>query len=312
MNARRFLFSILFMPIFSVTVFSAWPEPVTISEVNSQYEEWSPFLSSDGLTLYFARVRTSESYYGRIFEANRDEPVGPFTTVRQVPGELNSLNGHVLCPCVSCDNLRMYYHTEQTGIGWNLMLSERSSTTDPWPAGIEIAELNALGKYVQMPRLTIDELTIFFQVLDRPGGQHDIWMAVRTNRNLPFEYTRNLTEINTSSNEGNPSISPDGLILYFMSDRNGTQQLFKTTRTSLDVSFSNIELLSTFNKPDDNSAHPSISSDGKAFYFVRSSAGNRTTQDIYVYYYSGDNNFYHNKLSTDSLYEIIEKTNGSE
>ena len=298
MNARKYLCVIFLISLFSDSVFSAWTEPVLVTEVNTEFDEWSPFLSFDGLTLYFARVRTSESYYGRIFEATRNEPAGEFTNVIQVPGELNSLNGHVVCPWVSSDNLRMYYHTEQSGIGWNLMLSERASINDPWPAGKEITELNSLGNYIQVPRLTPDELIIFFEILDMPGGQHDIWMASRSDRNMPFESARSLSEINTSSNEGTPSISSNGLTLYFTSDRNGTEQLFKATRTSLDMPFGNVEHLSFFDTPNGNSAHPSIASDGSAFYFVRHK---NDMQDIYVSYYYPDNSYFVDATNGDDF-----------
>ena len=48
-----------------------WTTPQPLLEINSVAEEWSPFLSDDGLTLYFARVRGPIGFYGRIWEANR-------------------------------------------------------------------------------------------------------------------------------------------------------------------------------------------------------------------------------------------------
>ena len=155
--SKKSILLILMVAFVAVPAFSQWSEPVLLSNVNDpSAEDWAPFLSEDGLTLYFGRVRTSKSYYGRIFEAIRDEPVGPFT------------------------NLRMYYNTQESGVGWRLRLSERKTTNDPWPMGIEISELNKLEKYLGTPNLTGDELVIFFQVLDKPGGQHDIWMASRS------------------------------------------------------------------------------------------------------------------------------------
>lgn len=293
MNARGFLFGMMVTAVFSASVFSAWTEPVPVTEVNTQFEDWSPFLSFDGLTLYFARVRTSDSYYGRIFEATRDEPIGPFKNVREVPGMINSLsNGHVFCPWVSCDNLRMYYTTQKSGIGWRLWFSERKTASDPWPAGTEILELNRMGSYLVIPRLTVDELTIFFQAYNMTGGvgEHDIWMASRTDRHLPFQYIRNLTEINTIANEVHPNVSPDGLTLYFASNRNLGQiyHIFKATRTSRDMPFSNIEHLSFLDKENKCSSFPNITSNAKTLYFIRYSPSNRATQDIYVSYYLPD------------------------
>ncbi len=315
MKASKLLFFVLIVAFFSTSAFSGWTEPVPVIEVNTSFEEWSPFLSFDGLTLYFARVRTSDSYYGRIFEATRNEPTGPFTNVREVPGMINSLlNGHVFCPWVSCDNLRMYYNTQEAGVGWRLWFSERKTASDPWPLGKEIPELNAVGKYIHMAKLTADERIIFFQGYDIPGdkGGHDIWMASRSDKSMPFQYIRNLTEINTSSEEAHPGISSDGLTLYFTSDRNGSEQLFKATRTSRDIPFSNIEHLSFFDTSNGNSAHADITSDGRTLYFIRSLNQGRAIQDIYVSYYLEEGESLENRLSTGILYEIIEKDDGNE
>ncbi|MHC4083985.1 MAG: LamG-like jellyroll fold domain-containing protein, partial [Planctomycetota bacterium] len=257
-----------------------WSTPVPVSEVNTQYQEYSPFLSSDGLSLYFARGMTSGYYYFRIFEATRQQPYGPFTSVNQV---LSSGGQHVFCPWVSQDNLRMYYFAQtENPILWQLKVSERASANDPWPLGSDISELNALGR-LQIPRLTADELTIFFDSPDILGeGSYDLWMASRPDMNSPFDDVTNLAGINTTSNEGGGSVSPDGLTIYFHSDRNGSYHIFKATRQSLAEPFGNVEHLSTFDTPGGHSVHPCISSDGKALYFVRTPTGEPS--DIYVSY----------------------------
>ena len=45
---------------------SGWSTPVPVLEVNTAYGDSSPFLSFDGLTLYFVRVDTDTFYYARI------------------------------------------------------------------------------------------------------------------------------------------------------------------------------------------------------------------------------------------------------
>ena len=262
-----------------------WTEPVPLTEVNSELaEEWTPFLSFDGLTLYFTRVRSDTFYYGRIFEATRQEPYGPFTSVKELDGTLNSSPGHVISPWVSPDNLRMYYYTESSG--WVLKVTERASDNSPWPIGTNISELNALGNRHQTPRLTADELTIFFcsyNMQDGYGG-YDIWMATRPDRYSPFGEVTNLSEINTASSDHAPFVSPDGLTLYFDSDRNGSYQLFRATRGSLNEPFGNIEHLSFFDTPEYTSIHPCISSDGTVLYFMRQLGDDRQSRDLWVSY----------------------------
>ncbi|MHC4312577.1 MAG: LamG-like jellyroll fold domain-containing protein, partial [Planctomycetota bacterium] len=259
-----------------------WTEPVPLTEVNTEYGEYSPFLSFDGLSLYFARGMNSSYYYLRIFEATRQQPYGPFTSVSQV---LSSTNQHVFCPWVSPDNLRMYYFAQtENPILWQLKVSERASVNDPWSAGSDISELNQLGK-VQAPTLTADELIIFFDSPDIPGeGGYDLWMASRPDMNSPFDEVTNLSELNTATNDGGPYVTSDGLTLLFHSNRNGPYQLFRATRQSLSEPFGNIEHLSAFDTPGGDSVSPNLSSDGSALYFTRQPGVDRSTRDIYVSY----------------------------
>jgi len=260
-------------------VMAEWTTPQPVTEVNTEREELTPFLSFDGKSLYFSRRATDGRYY--MYEATRPQPFGPFTSESQI----SNLGHAVYSPWVSQDNLRMYYHWE--GSRWLLKISQRTSVNDPWPQGTNIDEINQYGK-VHCPALTADELTIVFGSPDFSGGAggYDIWMATRPDMNSPFGNLRNLTEINTSSNDLVPYISPDGLELYFYSNRNGGYpQIFKATRPSVNGPFGNIEHLSVFDSPGGGSYDPALSSDGSAFYFVRKlDGGTPSTFDIYVSY----------------------------
>ena len=283
MRRRTYLLLLVAMGL-SAPALATWTTPAPVAEINTRTgEEWAPFLSFDGLTLYFSRVLTPTSYYGRIYQATRDIPSGPFTLVTEI-SELNRPANHVLAPWVSPDNLRMYYHTEES-TGWYIRMSERASVDSPWPQGVVLSELNALGKYIQVPRLTPDELTIFFHGSDIPDrvGQHDIWMATRPEKNVPFGDVTNLAGVNSAFHDVQPFVSPDGLELYFSSDRNGSFQLFQATRDSLDSLFGNVEHLSFFDVPGGHSNYPCLSNDGMAFYFTGQTGG-RSTRDIYVSY----------------------------
>jgi Tol biopolymer transport system component len=248
--------------------FGQWSEPVSVTEVNSEYADWTPFLSFDGLSLYFARGRTSSYYHFRIFEATRQEPYGPFTSVNEV---LSTSGKHLMSPWISPNNLRMYYFAQtEHPILWKIKVSERASVNDPWPQGTDISELNNLGR-ISDPRLTSDELIIFFRSPTIPGGLggYDLWMASRPDRASPFDTVRNLTEINTVAHDVCPSVSPDGLTLIFQSGTYGDWQFFSVIRQSLTEPFSNIELLSIPGIPGYTNNHPSLSNDGSTLYFMR-------------------------------------------
>ena len=144
------------------------PQPVG-GVVNTSADEGEPFLSSDGLSLYFER----SSDHAGIYQATRSTPSGPFTSVKEI------LVAGTYYTWVSTDNLRMYY----SGPGWNINMTQRNSVTDDWSMGTGISAPNALGM-VCSPTLTADELTIVF-VGGNPTGnagteQIYIWQADRT------------------------------------------------------------------------------------------------------------------------------------
>jgi len=317
MKARMSLFIAAMSGLLALcpAALATWTEPVPLTEVNTEYEEWAPFLSFDGLSLYFSRVQTYIPYCGRIYQARRNTSSGPFTSVIEI-SELNESGAYVLCPWVSPDNLRMYYNT-QSSTRWQLKVSERASTSAPWPLGKGISELNQISNRLVEPKLTADELTIFFHRAEPtgPGGQwqHDIWMATRPDRNSPFAQVRKLDEISTASDEAHPCPSADGLELYFVSNRNSNFQLFRATRESLDAPFGNVEHLSFFDVPGGHSLFPCITSDRRTLYFVKE-LGGRQSRDIWVsyititYYVDAANgNDDNNGLSLQTAFATIQK-----
>ncbi len=256
-----------------------WTVPVPLVEVNTSAREWSPFPSFDGLTLYFAR---QDGIGWHICEAKRDTPSGPFTTMEAVPGELDSSRSVVL-EWVSPDNLRMYY-TAINGV-FALQFSERKAADAPWPQGSPIVELNSLGRRLVMPRLTPDEKTVIFSASDIPGGQggYDLWMATRPDRTTPFGNVTNLRELNTPAEEHPGCITPDGLALYFSSNRDGSHALFRATRPTMNNHFDPPVHLWLFDVSG-FSLHPAVAGDGSALYFVAEQESDPNTQDIWVSY----------------------------
>ncbi|MGA2092711.1 MAG: PEP-CTERM sorting domain-containing protein [Sedimentisphaerales bacterium] len=242
-----------------------WSAPVAVTSVNTQYDEWTPYLSYDGLSLYFAQGYSNDSWEFQIFEAKRNQPSGPFTSVNKVYQSYS----HVIGPWVSQDNLRMYYHQETA---WTIRMSERASVNDPWSEGT-ILNLDSLNAPLY-PSLTADELTMVFDSAD--ADNRNIYLATRTDRNSDFNI-QYLSELNTSADDFHPTITPNGLTMYFCRD----DGIYSTTRASLSSPFGNIQHL-PINLPGMNIAQPKISWDGTAMYFCAAIPGQ--PGDIYVSY----------------------------
>jgi hypothetical protein len=275
---RNTLLSILFTLILSQSLAMAWTVPVPVSELNTGYLQDTPFISADSKSLYFSRADgPTSSNKESIYVATREDTSGPFTWVTKILSD----SYHARSPWVSADGLRMYYHNESSS--WTIKVSTRASTNDPWSVGSPINEIDQIGAVLH-PSLTVDEKTIFFDAI--VGGNRDIWTASRTDIYSPFTGLRPLTEIMSSASDGCSSVSPDGLTIYFVSDRNannGDSQIFKATRNSIDSLFGNLERLSAFDQPNGSMAgFPNISADGKTLYLCIGSPGRPS--DIYVSY----------------------------
>lgn len=259
--------------------FPWWSEPVPLTEINTAYHDKAPFLSSDGLTLYFARE--DEPGWGptRLFQATRASLSDPFDSVEEVAGLSDAVH-HVSCPWVSSDGLRIYYYTVEGGRRW-IKCAKRASVEVAWQPGSGLAALNARGS-VANPTLTRDELTIVFSGYDLSGGRGgwDVWLATRTEPNAPFGDIVNLTTLNTGATDAHPSITPDGLTLYFDSDRSGVFQIFRSRRSVRGGSFRPPTHLATLDTCAGNSAYPHLSADGETFLFTRRQLDGKS--DIFI------------------------------
>ena len=88
------------------------------------------------------------------------------------------------------------------------------------------------------PSVTADGLSLFFNSQRSGGyGHYDVWVSTRQTTGDPWGEPVNLgSTINTSSLDGNPSISPDGLTLHFTSNRPGGYggwDIYVTTRATV-------------------------------------------------------------------------------
>lgn len=280
MNVRTRLFSVVCLLVLMSfgTALGQWSDAEALTEVNSSHIDKSPFLSFDGLTMYFSRQSGPGWYYTRIYQATRSVAGTPFQSVTEI-SSLNYNGGHVDSPWVSPDNLRMYYFRTEPGSLSRIKLSVRGAVTADWPQGSNVDELNVLGRLAS-PSLTSDELTIVFSGSGLAGGigGHDLWTATRATRASAFGAAVNLTGLNTTSAEYHPSLSGDGLSLHFISNRNGTFQIFQAERSALGLPFGSPVALTEFEVPEAVLDYPFMTPDKGELYFTRDYGQGR---DIY-------------------------------
>lgn len=107
----------------------------------------------------------------------------------------------------------------------------------PWDPPVAITEVRSGGDEFG-PTLTPDGLTLLFTSA-RPGGEggHDLYQATRTSRTAPFSAPRNLTALNSPDREDGPTVSADGLTLFFCRGAGSSCQLYRATRADLTSDF---------------------------------------------------------------------------
>ncbi len=129
-----------------------------------------------------------------------------------------------------------------------------------------------------------DGLSLYF-CSDRPGGHGtcDLWVAARPTTSDPWQPPANLgSVVNSSAWDSAPSISADGLSLYFESNRSGVWDIWVATRVAKDADWgSPTNLGPTFNSqtPD---LGPCISADGLSLFFDSGRSGGYGMGDMWV------------------------------
>jgi hypothetical protein len=137
------------------------------------------------------------------------------------------------------------------------------------------------------PTLTTDGLTLVFASTRSGGhGSGDFWQSTRVSLNTSFGTPFNLgAKINSSANESSPTISGDGLTLYFASNRSGGEgdlDLYRASRTNILSGFGvPVSLGSAVNSTSQDAA-PSITNDGLSLYFTSQRSGGLGSNDIWL------------------------------
>lgn len=80
---------------------------------------------------------------------------------------------------------------------------------------VAVSELNVPDAKDEDITLTADLLEIFF--LSERTGSRELWTSTRASRSEPWQAPRLVSELNTNLTEITPSVSPDGLRIWFYS-----------------------------------------------------------------------------------------------
>lgn len=241
-----------------------------IAELALADKQGNPWLTLDGLTLYF----DSGTGNTEIFAATRPGRDQAFGTPVALP-ELTSTNedtGLVL----SDDGLVGVIGSSRPGSqGFDLWHVERTvaQATFMPPSLNPFAALNdSQNQYDGY--LLPDGLTVIYSESDGAGGNR-LRQATRSSRTVPFAAPVMIPGTGTISIEADPDLSRDRRVLAFSATF--PLQLYAAVRASPNAAFGAPFELSAINGPN-HDGDPAFSADGCELFFVSDRGGNR---DLY-------------------------------
>jgi Tol biopolymer transport system component len=272
--------------------FSEWSTPQNLgSVVNTESTDGCPFLSKDGLSLYFASNRPGAAGGNDLYVSERETTRGPWGPAVNLGPDINSA-ANELCPTLSLDGRLLFLVSDRPGGcgGQDLYVSWRYDKQDElgWQAPVNLGcDVNSSAhdftpSFIEHDRTGSATLYFSSSRSGGPGGT-DIY-ASAIGAGGAFGSPHLVEGVNTEFNDQRPNVHPDGREIFFDSDRPGTlgmMDLWVSRRARPSDPWSEPENLESLNT-DAVEGRPVISFHGKELYFMSSRAGGFGGIDLYV------------------------------
>lgn len=218
-----------------------------------------------------------------------------FEDAKNLSPTVNSINRDS-GPSVSSSGNRLYFASDgpfYVGLP-KLMVTELIDGTWQPPQLLDIPQETEYFAFRSSPCISYDERTLYFTRAILSGifiAQTRLWSSEFVNGR--WQQPRDLGDVVNDPDvivvTSNPSVTADGNMLYFSSDRPGGfggTDLWVSQRRDGDWQFP-ANLGATVNSPH-NDAEPSISADGNTLYFTSGRPGGVGSSDLWVTHRVGD------------------------
>lgn len=284
--------------------YGPWSAPINIGPpVNTASPECEPFMTKDGLSLYFTVLEDSLGKYQHIWVTKRSSITDPWEPPEKLSSAINGGDSENQ-PFVTIDGHWMYFSSQRSTPDANgvapfgrkdIYVSHRLNKREDfgpsgWQEAVNLGSAinSAFGE--RAPVIFEDDstgITALYFDSNRPGlGGSDIY-ASTLQPDGTFGAPSLVAELSSAFNDEQPTISRDGLEMYFISDRPGStigadgnrsRDIWVSTRASTRDSWGAPENLDAVNAklggPPVNSefydGRPSLSFDGETLYFYSS------------------------------------------
>lgn len=252
--------------------FGPFGSPVNVAGIASGFDDYSPSLSGDGLRLIFESNRPGTGGYD-LYEATRPDRGAVFAN----PLALASLNdaNNQSGPWLAGDGLTLYFTDDRTG-ATRLYVTTRATVGQPFEAPTLVPGLEMREGWG--PELSEDGREIFYGWF---VSDLDVYRATRSMPNAAFGSPALVTELNSAAFDGFVDVHPDGLDIFFESNRTGVNTVYTAQRGAIDATFSMPTEVSELASPA-NTGDPELSRDGTTIVFSSQRAGGAGAFDVWI------------------------------
>jgi len=206
------------------TVDEPFGPAVNVAELNTGYHEFSPTLSTDGLSIFFSSDRPGGRGDMDLWMATKPTKTALFGKPVNLGSPVNSGVGD-FCPCLSADGLELYFNSSRWGGSGScdLYVTKRATPNSSWRTPTNLGTRINSPRTEGNPQISADGLTLFYSSA-KPGGygEEDLWVVTRASTSSAWGTAVNLgPTINTSTKETSISIWDQGRVMFFVSGRPG-------------------------------------------------------------------------------------------
>lgn len=266
---------------------SEWSAPVNLGAlINTSFSEGAPAISRDGLALYFVSNRPGvpPDAFGDqdLYVARRDSVDRPWDWPVNLGAKINTAAFEGF-PALSRNEHHLFFFRAPGDI-W---VSYRKSVNDdlgengwqvpvPLGPGVNTSDSEGGPAYFENRRRGLPQL--FFNSL-RPGSAlNDIYVADAFGAAVP------VSELNSAGTDADPSITADGLEIFFHSNRAGSagSDVYSSVRKSVLEPWSTPEPLGPIVNTAASDNLVAISPDGETLFITSTRDGGFGSNDIYM------------------------------
>lgn len=184
--------------------------------INSLQQDQTPFMSADGLSLWFASDRSGGSGKSDLYVSQRETPDGEFEPAIPLSAPVNTSDDEA-SPFVSADGLTLLFGR---GVPRQLFQATRPNLDASFGTPKVLANVNS-GQWQEFPRLTLDGLHLLFVGSTNGFNSQGLVIASRNRITDDFSPPKSLGSMFHVGVVSGPSLSSDESTIYFSAKRGG-------------------------------------------------------------------------------------------